>query len=991
VKTGQIQNGGSSFAFEGRSWPKPYDTAAADRFVERITAALNQNDEANTSAGRFLASADGLLRCIGGNSPFLSALALREYATILQLWCDGPDTVFDATLARLDQTNLVAKRADVSAALRQAKREAALAIAIADIAQLWPLETITGALSRLASSALRLSIRHLMRTAHENHEIQLPDPEEPDRDCGFVILGMGKLGAGELNYSSDIDLILIYDAEAACFRDGKATQSLGSFTSRMARDLVTLMDARDFNGYVFRTDLRLRPDPAAMPPAVSLQTALIYYESMGQQWERTAMIKARPVAGDIALGNHFIDAIRPFVWRRGLDFAAVGEIHAMKRRINAARKVGIDAEGNLAGFNVKLGEGGIREIEFIAQTLQVVWGGHDPSLRLKATLPTLTRLTERSHLTPTSTARLTQSYRFLRQVEHRLQMVNDRQTHSLPDKPVDLEHVATFLGYPDAATFTTNLRWHLHQVREDYRLVFETTAELASTDGNKLELDFGSEEQDPATVATLNAMGFQDAARITASVRTWFAGRVRALRSERARELMTTVLPAVLTELGKQANPDEAFGRFERLINGLPAGIQIMSLFQHNPALLERVASVLGAAARLSDHLIRYPSALEGLLSGEEALTPKDTMRARLADASRLEDAIQIVRRIVKQRDFDLSVADLEGRIGIDQSGLRRTMLAEAAIAAAVPRVLSDFAARSGRVPGGRLAVVTMGKAGGREMMAGSDLDLMFIYHHPPDVTSSIGARELPTSQWFVRAVQACIAALTVPGAEGPMYLLDMRLRPSGSKGPLAVSLESFKHYHDHDAWTWERMALTRARVIAGNAVMRRDVNAAIDAALHHATDPDRIRADARDMRRRMLKDLPAQGDWDVKLRPGGLIEVEFVAQTLQLLSATQPWFRRNPTTRAALSHLAAHGAIRRADANTLIRAGRIWRTIQSILRLTVGHIKSDTLPDMVIAHVLRALAAAGLTADDAANLLSNPEILAGEVRAIFERTVGAL
>ena len=340
-----------------------------------------------------------------------------------------------------------------------------------------------------------------------------------------------------------------------------------------------------------------------------------------------------------------------------------------------------------------------------------------------------------------------------------------------------------------------------------------------------------------------------------------------------------------------------------------------MSLFQHNPLLLDRIAAVLGAAPMLSEHLVRYPNSLEGLLSTDEPVDADRMLRSRLTDAAALEDEIQVVRQAVKERDFFLSVATLEGRLDANASGRERSALAEAALSVLVPRVLADFATRFGRVPGGALAVVAMGKAGGREMMAGSDLDLMFIYDHPSDITESRGARSLPASQWFVRAVQACIAALTAQGPEGQMYALDMRLRPSGNKGPLAVSLEGFKHYHEWDAWTWERMALTRARVVAGPPEMRRRVTRAIDVAIRRQQEPDQIRLNATTMRTRMARDLRPHGPWDVKLRPGGLIDIEFIAQVLQLVQVHNTGFQTSQTTHIALRRLRDAGAIAKPDA----------------------------------------------------------------------------
>jgi glutamate-ammonia-ligase adenylyltransferase len=970
-------------------WPAPYDAAAAERLVERF--------QVLGAAEARLLNAPGILpmlRCLGGNSPYLAELALRETDTIHRLAAKGPDAALAHCMSVLGNVSPSLRRPDIAAALRQAKRSVALIAAIADVGGLWPLETVTAALSELAEATVRLAIRHLLRTAHDAGEIRLQDPRRPDLNCGFVALAMGKLGAGELNYSSDIDLIVLYDGTAPVYAGGRAGASIGSFTSRLARDLITLMEARDANGYVFRTDLRLRPDPAATPPAVSLHAALIYYETMGQNWERAAMIKARPVAGDLPLGHRFLEAIRPFVWRRGLDFAAVADIHAMKRRIDVARKTALgqmeDPVARIAGHNVKLGEGGIREIEFLVQTLQMVWGGRDPTLRIKPTLPALERLVETGHLEETARRELAEAYRFLRQIEHRIQMVNDRQTHNLPEQPEEMARIAVFMGYPDARAFAVAFLRHVDIVRANYRAVFEHVPDLPGAEIAGPDLDFRGDDPEPAaTIAALQGLGYHDAKRIVSAVRRWLTGRVRALRSSRARDLMTTMVSSILVALGRQPNPDEAFIRFDRFLSALPAGIQLMSLFHRNSALLDRIAAVLGAAPMLSEHLARYPTALEGLLTSDEAIDIRRMLRDRMADAATLEDVIQIVRRSVKERDFFLSVATLEGRLDANAAGRQRTALAEAALSALVPAVLADFATRFGRVPGSALAVVAMGKAGGREMMAGSDLDLMFIYDHPATATESLGGRSLPTSQWFVRAVQACIAALTAPGPEGQMYALDMRLRPSGNKGPIAVSLDGFKRYHEWDSWTWERMALTRARVVAGPPEMRRKVSQAIEAAVRRQQAPDQIRINATSMRERMGRELRPHGPWDVKLRSGGLIDIEFIAQTLQLVHARDAGFRGSQTTHIALQRLNQAGVLAKADARLLIAAERLWRTIQGMLRLTVGRLETASFSPASALPLLRATAKAGVSAVDTDELLLKSEDIAQQVRIIFERYVG--
>jgi glutamate-ammonia-ligase adenylyltransferase len=546
------------------------------------------------------------------------------------------------------------------------------------------------------------------------------------------------------------------------------------------------------------------------------------------------------------------------------------------------------------------------------------------------------------------------------------------------------------MGYPDAAAFAAALLRHLERVRKRYREVFEQVPE--PPDGPVTALDFAGGREPPThTLIALQGMGYTAPLSVFLAVQGWKSGRVRALRSERARDLMDQVLPALLQAFARQRQPDAAFTRFDGFLARLPAGVQLLSLFQRNPALLDRVAAVLGAAPSLADHLARTPSALEGLLTPEVDGDFARTLRTRLTDAAALEDAIAVIRRTVREEDFAISVATLEARLDADAAGLLRAGLADAAIAALLPRVLADFSARFGEVPGGGLCVVLLGKAGGREMMAGSDLDLMLIYDHPASVTESTGARPVAASQWFIRAVQAFVAALTAPDASGPLYAVDMRLRPSGNKGPVAVSLRAFAQYHTPAgaAWTWERMALTRARVVAGGLPLRRRVEAAIRRALAAAGPPERIRADAAAMRARLSRDLPAKGPWDVKHRDGGQMAVELIAQALQLVQARTHPGTMSPTTRVALARLAAAGALPPDDADLLIRADRAWRTVQGMLRLTEGPNPAAALAEASADALLRAAAVAGIDAVDVPALRATLDALAQQVRAAFVRTMG--
>ncbi len=970
------------------AWPPPADPEAAARLEERFAPL---DPKAIVPAA--------LLRCLGGNSPYLADLALRESAVLQAMVRGGPDAVVRAAHVTLAAVPPGASRARVTAALRAAKRVVALAVAVADIGGLWRLERVVAALSDLADATLGLAVAHLLHAGHESGEIVLPHPEQPARGSGLAVLGMGKLGARELNYSSDVDLILLHDPDAGLC----PAEESGAFFTRLARGLVGLMETRDADGYVFRVDLRLRPDPAATPPCIALPAAIAYYESMGQNWERAAMLKARPVAGDLVTGAAFLDAIRPFVWRRHLDFAAVADIHAMKRRIDAHKRTAIAAAADplrrIAGHDVKLGQGGIREIEFLTQTLQLVWGGRDPVLRSPATLEALRLLVRAGHLPRRTAGRLAAAYRFLRRVEHRLQMVADRQTHSLPDPPPALARFAMFMNEADPGAFAAHMLRHLEQVQQCYAEVFgtvQTADDSAAGEG----LDFsGAGEAPPETVAALRLLGYANPAAVVAAVQGWQAGRLRALRSPRARELLAQLLPALLEALARQREPDAAFARFDRLLARLPAGVQLLSLFERNPGLLARIAAVLGAAGPLAEHLARTPGALEGLLAPEAEADYARILRSRLGDARLLEDAIAIIRRTVREADFSISVATLEGRLDADGAGAARADLADAAMAALLKLVLADFADRFGRVRGGGLVIVAMGKAGGREMMAGSDLDLMLIYHHPESATESRGGRTLPASQWFIRAVHAFIAALTAPDAEGPMYAVDMRLRPSGNKGPVAVSLAAFTAYHTHTphhgaapgggAWTWERMALTRARVIAGPPTLRTRVEAAIQAAIAAAGPAEEVRADVAAMRARLARELPGRARWDVKHRPGGGMEVEFIAQALQLTHAAAHPCVAHPTTRVALARLEQAGALTPADAALLIGADRAWRSVQGMLRLTEGRAPVETLSDATAAALLRAAESAGIEAVDVDALRATLEGLAQRVRAAFVRLVG--
>jgi glutamate-ammonia-ligase adenylyltransferase len=938
-------------------WPKPADADAAARLICDF-AALSE------AARAFAGSATGraVLACLGGNAPYLAELACREPDALLAVMSDGPDHFVAAELAALSAFSRAAPRRALAAALRGAKRRAALAIALADISGAWRLAQITAGLSDLAECACAVVIDHLLLSLHEAGQITLPDPENPSYRAGFVALALGKLGARELNYSSDIDLVLLFDPQAPPY--GAEAQPV---MARLARDLVSLLSARDEDGYVFRVDLRLRPDPAATPAVVALPTALTYYESQGRTWERAAFSKARPIAGDIALGAAFLGAIKPFIWRKNLDFAAITDIHGMKRQIDARQ----ESEG-LLGHDVKLGRGGIREIEFIVQTLSLVWGGQNPALRIPATLDALPALAKAGHLPRAAARALAADYRRLRRVEHRLQMIADRQTHALPATQAGLDAFAIFFGDKN---FAKNFSRLLTRVHGHFLAFFDAGNDRTQ----RIAVDPGHDGPPPAAFAAhLGDLGFTDIRHATERLRAWTSGGVPALRAERARALLENLLPELLAALGGQPDPDRAFAMFDAMLSRQRAGVQLLSLFQHNPALLRRLVAVLGAAPSLAEHLALDAHALDALLApNAHFYRPLPMLRRMLRDAGDFEQAVAMTRRFIRREDFHLSVATLEGRCDADESGQARSDLAQAALSVLLPRVLAAHIARYGRIRGAAFAVVALGKTGSGEMLAGSDLDLLLLYDHAPSPAA-------PTP-YFIRLSHALITALTAQGAEGPLYKVDMRLRPSGNQGPVAVSMAAFRRYQAEDAWTWERLALTRARVLAATPEFLPRVRDAITEALSRPVAAAAIRADTLAMRDRLARERPPQGPFDVKHMPGGMLELAFIAEALQLIHGPDDKTLFRPKTAAALGALRDAGHLPPGDADVLIAADFLWRTIQGIDRITgLPDRPGDAPPAAMLAPLLRATGQPDLAALTAAMARH-----AAAVQDCFQRHIG--
>ncbi|HUZ73613.1 MAG TPA: bifunctional [glutamine synthetase] adenylyltransferase/[glutamine synthetase]-adenylyl-L-tyrosine phosphorylase [Stellaceae bacterium] len=967
-----------------RDLPLPASAAAADTgFARWHDAAAEQAEESCAAFMRDLADdTDGrrLLASLFGNSPFLTQCCLSEPPFLMRLLHRGHDATFAELLGGLNHDLAGDGRAAVMSALRIARRRAALLIALADLGGLWPLDRVTRALSEFAEAALGVAVRHLLAGAAAAGELVPRDAADPERDSGFIVLGMGKLGGYELNYSSDIDLILLYDAERLRYAGRRGVERCCTL---LAHDLVRILGERTGEGYVFRTDLRLRPDPGSTPPVVSRLAALSYYESAGQNWERAALIKARPVAGDRAAGAAFLGELTPFLWRKHLDFAAIEDIHSIKRQIDAHRGGG---RIRIAGHNVKLGRGGIREIEFFAQTQQLIWGGRMPELRTAATCDTLAALAQSDRIADAAATDLTEAYGFLRRVEHRLQMVDDAQTHTLPADAEGLRRFATFMGFASSDDFAAALTRHLVAVERHYARLFEEAPTLAAS-GN---LVFTGVEDDPETLETIRRLGFADPPAIAGVVRGWHHGRYRATRSQRARELLTELVPTLLKEFGASANPDAAFIRFNRLLAGLPAGVQLFSLFYNNPPLVALLAEIMGTGPRLADEIARRPGLLDGVLA-PGFLDPLPPLPALASDLARMlagarhyEEVLGLARRWVGERKFQVGVQILRHRLDGEAAGGALADIAEAALAALLPCVAAEFAKSHGRVDGGALVVLGLGKLGSREMTLTSDLDLILIYDAPAAVEASDGPRPLAVPTYYARLCQRLVNALTALSEDGVIYEIDMRLRPSGTQGPIASSLAAFRRYHDELAWTWEQMSLTRARAVAGPPALATQAMAIVIEVLARPRDPDRLVVDVAEMRERIAEQHRVPPPFDLKYRRGGMIDIEFIAQYLQLREAARRPAVLHQNTRAALLALEDADALAPAAAGALLEALALWRDLQSMLRLTA----EEPFDAEAAAAALKALIAQGVGAVDFAALEADMEAKAARALAWYDGIV---
>ncbi|HHS82010.1 MAG TPA: bifunctional [glutamine synthetase] adenylyltransferase/[glutamine synthetase]-adenylyl-L-tyrosine phosphorylase, partial [Devosia sp.] len=808
-------------------------------------------------------------------APYLADLAQKHAGFLVSALFASPRETLDGILSQEATAGQTAATLDdISQALRRAKSRAALLIAVAETGGVWTPRQAAMALSDLADTCLSAGLSFLVReavSAKRFRSVSDGDRQPVDAaNCGLAIIALGKHGGRELNYSSDIDIVAFFDPAAGVLTD---SENASRTYTRLVQRLASLMQERTEHGYVFRTDLRLRPDPGSTPVALSVDAALTYYEGRGQNWERAAWIKARQAAGDGAVGARFLADLSPFIWRKHLDFATIADIQAMKRQINMATNTDVT---RLAGHNVKLGQGGIREIEFFAQTQQLIAGGREPELRVIPTQTALERLAESGWITRQSADDLTRCYWFLRAVENRIQMRNDEQTHKLPDSAEALLAIAVLMGFESIPEFERKYRAALAVVSENYANLFVRQSDLATRSGS---LVFTGTDDDPATLENLSGMGFADPQRASALIRKWHYGGYAATRAAASRAHLTELVPLLLQTLGRTGNADQALQRFDDFVSRLPAGVQLFAMLRTRPELCQLLVAFMASAARMAEEVIRRAHVLDGMIDPArtgEVMSPqkmRQKVETFLREATDFEDLIDRARIIGQEQKFLVSAGLISGTISADRAAVQFANIAQTLLQVLFDRVRAEFAARHGVIEGAEVGLLAFGRLASRQMSATSDLDVILLYRTPQDATCSNGERPLDKTPYFARLTQRLVAALSARTAQGVLYEIDMRLRPSGNAGPLATSLDGFEAYQMEKAWTSEHQALTRARPVYGSKGFCQQVEASIDRILGRKRSASAILRDVKDMRQRLLRERPPRHDWDLKLVDGGLTD----------------------------------------------------------------------------------------------------------------------
>ena len=754
-----------------------------------------------------------------------------------------------------------------------------------------PVEAILAGSTALAETCLQLALAALEGEFAQRHGVVRPlrlrpaayAQDERDDVVRLVVFGLGKLGGGELNFSSDVDLVYAYAQEGES--DDARPLAAEAYFSRLGQQLAKLLDEVTADGFCHRVDLRLRPYGNAGRVAWSFAALEQYFQREGRDWERYAWQKARPVAGDIAAGERFLETLRPFVYRRYLDFGALAGLREMKAMIAAevARK-------DLAD-DIKRGPGGIREIEFLAQALQLIRGGREPALRERRLLPALDALVAAGQVAPQVGVALAEAYRFLRTLENRLQMHGDAQTHRLPADTEARARLAAGLGFTDWAGLRTALEARCERVSAEFDALLgqrRREADAGELSGYWRALPDAGEAQ------ALVEAGFDDAAALDALLRDFVrAPGVRDL-SDAVHARLDHVVPALLQAAAASVQPDAALRRVLALLQNILRRSSYLALLDERPAALARLVDVVARSGLLAERITAHPLLLDELLDARLSgpLPQRDGMQAECesAVAEAGDDIEQALRALNEKRQalsFRIALATLDGRQAAVESARQLAWLADAVVACVLRLARGEVERAHGTLAGARFAVLGYGSLGGEELGFGSDLDLVFLFDADANAQSD-GARTLDAARWCARLAQKVVALLDTPTAGGRLYEVDVRLRPDGAKGLLVSSLAGFAEYQRERAWTWEHQALVRARFVAGDESLRDAFESIRTETLAKPRDPGALVDEVAAMRRKMRAELDRSDSarFDLKQGEGGLVDLEFLLQCLVLRNA---------------------------------------------------------------------------------------------------------
>ncbi len=941
-------------------WPRPLLAFAAER-LSRLEAACRSaqvpfHDDAGVDERllRVLLASDFAWRSYQRDPQLLAPDALR-------LMSDPRHA--DARAGVFDEAR---DAATLRSLLRSFHRREALRLVWRDVNADDGTETILTGASLLAQTCIEQALRGAERQVAERHGVVR---DAHGRVMRLVVVGMGKLGGGELNFSSDIDLILAYDEDG--MSDGARPLDAAAWFTRVGQALVSLLADHDADGYVYRVDLRLRPFGNAGRLALSFAAMEHYYQREGRDWERYAWIKAGVVAGDRAAGARLLALLRPFVYRRYLDYGAFAGLREMKALIDAevARK-------DLAA-NLKLGPGGIREIEFIVQLAQLIRGGREPTLRVRGLLPALAACSQRG-LMPIERAReLREAYLLLRRVENRVQMFDDQQCHALPDDALARARIAVALGHRDAAALDAALERQRAVVAEQFAalMAVEARSDAQRTHAQWAQLWHELRDADEVDPAVLAAAGFVPAAEVAGELQALLGSVTYRNMSTRSRERLERVMPALLAAAAAQGAAVPCLLRLLRLVQAVARRSVYLALLDEQPAALRRVSTVFAASAFLAERVIAHPLLLDDLF--DDRIDPDWTRREALEDelARRLaalgqadsEAEIELIQEVRQSALFRLGLAFLGAQL--DAVATARALADVAAVVlAAVLRIAErDLQAIHGRLPtqagkGSGLAIIAYGSFGGGELGFGSDLDLVFLYDGELAQGESDGARPLDAPRWYARLAQRVVHLLGVLTRAGRLYEVDVRLRPDGSKGMLVLSLAAFEAYQRERAWTWELQALVRARAVAGDVALSRRFAQLRDELLALPREAARVRSEVAAMRARWRgeRDRSDERQFDLKQGAGGLVDIEFLLQALVLIHApTHALLADTGNSARLIALLGEVGVLTSEDAGALAQAH--MRLLARAIGCTLDAQARIVMRDADIeaaAAVVRALAA---------------------------------